>query len=278
MAEARRENRKPFIVESVGRLILLCLALFAVVFPVHGGADGKPLTGTAPRYGYRVIRSHPHDRQAFTQGLIYSDGFLYEGTGLHGSSSLRKVELASGRVLKEIRLTPFYFGEGITAFGDRIVQVTWLSRVGFVYDKKTFRLLRKFTYPHEGWGITHDGKRLIMSDGTAMLHLLDPTDFHETAAISVFDERGPVAGLNELEYVRGAIYANIWPTNLIVVIDPGTGRVTARIDLKGLLDARDAPGTDVLNGIAYDAGGDRLFVTGKLWPKVFEIKIIKGRR
>ncbi len=263
--------------KNAGWLILCCLAFSAAVSPVCGEAAGKPPAGETPWYTYRVVRSHPHDRQAFTQGLIYSDGFLYEGTGLHGSSSLRKVELASGRVLKEIRLTPFYFGEGITAFGDWIVQVTWRSRVGFVYDKETFRLLRQFTYPHEGWGITHDGKRLIMSDGTSVLHLLDPKDFRETAVLSVYDEQGPVAGLNELEYVQGMIYANIWPTNLIVVIDPGSGRVTARIDLKGLLDAGDAAGTDVLNGIAYDAGGDRLFVTGKLWPKIFEIKIVKGR-
>jgi glutamine cyclotransferase len=247
-----------------------------VVLRVHGEAAERPLTGKTPWYGYRVIRSTPHDRQAFTQGLFYADGCLYEGTGLHGRSSLRKVDLASGRVLKEIRLAPSYFGEGITALGDRIVQVTWQSRVGFVYDKKSLRLMKQLTYSHEGWGITHDGKRLIMSDGTPILHLLDPTDFHETATLSVFDERGPVAGLNELEYVQGAIHANVWPTDHIVVIDPGTGRVTARIDLKGLLNPIDAPGADVLNGIAYDAGGDRLFVTGKLWPKVFELKIVKG--
>ncbi len=275
MAKGRRDIRKLFIIENAGWLILFCLVLFSVVLRVHGEAAEKPMPGKTPWYGYRVIRSTPHDRQAFTQGLFYADGCLYEGTGLHGRSSLRKVDLASGRVLKEIRLAPFYFGEGIAAFGDRIVQVTWQSRVGFVYDKKSFRLLQQFTYPHEGWGITHDGKRLIMSDGTSILHLLDPTDFHETATLSVFDERGPVAGLNELEYIQGAIYANIWPTNHIAVIDPVTGRVTARIDLKGLLDVRDAPGADVLNGIAYDGRGDRLFVTGKLWPKVFEIKIVK---
>jgi len=276
MAEARRHIGKPFLAGNARWLILLCLALLPVVLQVHGEAAGRPLPGKTPRYGYRVIRSYPHDRQAFTQGLFYADGSLYEGTGLHGRSSLRKVDPASGRVLKELRLDPSHFGEGITALGDRIVQVTWLSRVGFVYDRTSFRLLKLFAYPHEGWGITYDGKRLIMSDGTSVLHLLDPTDFHETAALSVFDEQGPVTGLNELEYVQGAIYANVWPTDQIAVIDPGTGRVTARIDLKGLLAARNAPGADVLNGIAYDAGGDRLFVTGKLWPKVFEIKIIKG--
>jgi len=277
MAEAPGNIRKSFIVKNSGWLvILLSLALLPIVLQVHAGAAGRPLPGKPPRYGYRVIRSYPHDRQAFTQGLFFADGCLYEGTGLHGRSSLRKVDLSSGRVLKEARLDPSHFGEGITALGDRIVQVTWQSRVGFVYDRKSFSRVKLFTYPHEGWGITYDGKRLIMSDGTSILHLLDPKDFRETAALSVFDGQGPVAGLNELEYVRGAIYANLWPTDQIAVIDPGTGRVTARIELKGLLDARDAAGTDVLNGIAYDAAGDRLFVTGKLWPKVFEIKIVKG--
>ncbi|MBU2055357.1 MAG: glutaminyl-peptide cyclotransferase [Proteobacteria bacterium] len=232
--------------------------------------------GETPSYDYRVVRTYPHDRQAFTQGLACADGVFYEGTGLHGRSSLRKVDRASGRVLKEVRLEPHYFGEGIAVFGDRIVQLTWRSQIGFVYDKKTFRLLEKFSYPGEGWGLTHDGKRLIMSDGTAVLRVLDPKDFRETAKISVHDERGPVAGLNELEYVRGAIYANVWPTDEIAVIDPRTGRVKGWIDLQGLLDKGDSPGVDVLNGIAYDALGNRLFVTGKLWPKVFELRLIKN--
>ncbi len=221
---------------------------------------------------YRVIRSYPHDRQAFTQGLVYEGGFFYEGTGLHGRSSLRKVDPVSGRILKEIRLEPSHFGEGITIFGDRIVQLTWLSHLGFVYDKASFRLLKTFAYPQEGWGITHDGERLIRSDGTSILHFLDPNDFREVATVGVHDERGPVTGLNELEYVQGAIYANVWPTDRIAVIHPRTGRVEAWMDLKGLLGKRDSQGADVLNGIAYDARGDRLFVTGKLWPKVFEIQ------
>ncbi len=277
MAKTRRNIRIPFLVEHAGRAILFFLALIPVVLRVPGEAAGRTMQGKTPSYGYRVIRSYPHDRQAFTQGLFYADGCLYEGTGLHGRSSLRKLDPASGRVLKELKLERSYFGEGITAFGDRIVQVTWRSHVGFVYDKKSFRLLKQFSYSHEGWGVTHDGKRLIMSDGTSVLHFLDPVDFQETAAVSVFDERGAVVGLNELEYVQGAIYANIWPTDRIAVIDPGTGRVIAWIDLKGLLGPGDAPDTDVLNGIAYDAGGDRLFVTGKLWPKLFELKIVKGR-
>jgi len=239
-------------------------------------AQGAPAEQT-PSYSYRIIRSYPHDRGAFTQGLAFADGALYEGTGLHGRSSLRKVELATGRILKEVRLDRQFFGEGIAIRGNRIAQLTWQSRVGFVYDKKTFRLLWQFTYPSEGWGLTHDGRRFIMSDGTSVLHILEPKEFREIGRITVYDDRGPVSGLNELEYVKGEIYANVWPTNRIVVIEPVTGRVKARIDLNGLLDGRDAPETDVLNGIAYDAAGDRLFITGKLWPKVFEIKVIKSR-
>jgi glutaminyl-peptide cyclotransferase len=277
MTGFRRSPRVPFVARNGGLLLIVLLTQLSLGAPVHGRAGEWPLEGKPARYQYRVVRSFPHDTRAFTQGLVYADGFFYEGTGLHGMSSVRKVEVASGRILKEIRLESSYFGEGITIFGDRIVEITWQSHVGFVYDKKTFLLLKRFTYPHEGWGITHDGKRLIMSDGTDVLHFLDPNDFRETAAIRVFDGQGPVGGLNELEYVRGAIYANVWPTDRIVVINPGTGRVIAWIDLKGLLAKEDSAGADVLNGIAYDARGDRLFVTGKLWPKVFELKIIKDR-
>jgi len=256
-------------------LLLLAVLPAVAVFWAGKGTAGEPAPRGAPSYDYRVVRAYPHDRQAFTQGLAYSGGFFYEGTGLHGLSSLRKVEPASGRVLKEVRLDERHFGEGIAVMGGRIVQLTWRSQAGFIYDKKTFRMLAKFSYAGEGWGIAYDGKRLIMSDGTAALRVLDPKDFRETAQIHVRDERGPVAGLNELEYVRGAIYANIWPTDEIAVIDPLTGRVKGRIDLRGLLAKGDSQGVDVLNGIAYDARGDRLFVTGKLWPKVFEIRLIK---
>lgn len=254
---------------------ILCLCLTPLVLGAQGQGMEPRIPDRTDSLRYRVVRSYPHDRGAFTQGLVYDGGFFYEGTGLQGRSSLRKVDPASGRVLKEIALSPSYFGEGVTVFGDRIFQITWQSRVGFVYDKSSFGLLRKFSYAHEGWGITHDGKRLIMSDGTSVLHLLDPKNLHETGTLRVRDDRGPVEGLNELEYVRGAIYANVWPTDTIVVIDSRTGRVTARIDLKGLLANEDLPGVDVLNGIAYDAAGDRLFVTGKFWPKLFEIKWIR---
>lgn len=250
----------------------LCLALLPLLLWAQSDAGEGVKTDRTPVHRYRVVRSYPHDRQAFTQGLVFEEGFFYEGTGLHGRSSLRKVDPVSGRILKETRLDPSHFGEGITIFGDRIVQLTWKSRVGFVYDKNSFHLVRTFAYPREGWGITHDGRRLIMSDGTSVLRFLDPRDFREVGTLDVRDQRGPVAGLNELEYVRGVIYANVWPTDRIAVIDPRKGRIKAWIDLQGLLGKGDAQGVDVLNGIAHDARGDRLFVTGKLWPKVFEIR------
>jgi glutamine cyclotransferase len=264
--------RRAFIKKNSGWAIIVCLAVLPVVLWAQSAGNEGLKPGRTTVYPYRVIRSYPHDRQAFTQGLVYEGGFFYEGTGLHGRSSLRKVDPASGRILKEIRLESSHFGEGITVFGDRIVQLTWLSHVGFVYDKTSFNLLRTFTYPQEGWGVTHDGERLIMSDGTSVLHFLDPKDFRKVATLGVHDEKGPVAGLNELEYVQGAIYANVWPADRIAVIHSRTGRVEAWIDLKGLLGKTDSQGVDVLNGIAYDTRGDRLFVTGKLWPKVFEIR------
>ncbi len=236
----------------------------------------QPVTAEAPAvYSYRVIRSYPHDRRAFTQGLVYEAGELYEGTGIRGQSSLRRVQLETGTVRQQHLLPSQYFGEGITLFGDRIIQLTWQSRIGFVYDKASFQLIQQFSYPTEGWGITHDGHRLIMSDGTANLYFLDPETFTEIARIEVHDEQGPVVRLNELEYVRGDVYANVWQTDRIARIDLLTGRVAAWIDLTGLLSVADRqPRVDVLNGIAYDAEGNRLFVTGKWWPKLFEIQIV----
>ena len=200
---------------------------------------------------------------------------LYEGTGLNGQSTLRRVELESGEVLQSYSLPPDYFGEGITIWGDRIVQLTWKSRQGFVYDKETFELLDTFRYLTEGWGITHDGARLIMSDGTFTLHFWDPDSFEDVGSIEVYDGAAPVTRLNELEYIQGMVLANVYQTDLVAVIDPQTGQVTAWIDLRGLLEPGDyAEPVDVLNGIAYDAGSQRLFVTGKLWPKLFEIEVL----
>ena len=239
----------------------------------HGQFQGSP---TIPVYTYKVVNTFPHDRAAFTQGLVYARGRLYEGTGEYGSSSVRRVDLQTGRVLQARALAPDHFGEGITIFGNRIIQLTWQSNIGFVYDAATLQPRRQWRYATEGWGITHDGRRLIMSDGTATLRFLDPTTFRETNRIEVHDDLGPVGQLNELEYIRGEIYANVWETDRIARISPRTGRVTAWIDLSGLLDAEDrSTPVDALNGIAYDAQGDRLFVTGKFWPKLFEIDLVR---
>jgi glutamine cyclotransferase len=230
---------------------------------------------TPPTYGYRVKNSYPHDRTAFTQGLVFEDGDLVEGTGLNGRSTLRRVELETGKIIQFRRLPSRFFGEGITIFGERIVQLTWQTRTGFVYDKHSFALQEKFHYPTEGWGLTHDGNRLILSDGTDVLYFLDPETFQQIGKLRVVDHQGPVTRLNELEYVKGEIFANIWQTDRIARIAPDTGRVTGWIDLAGLLNRRGhIPPVDVLNGIAYDEAGDRLFVTGKLWPTLFEIELI----
>lgn len=227
-------------------------------------------------YTYRIVNTYPHDRSAFTQGLVYSDGFFYESTGLYGRSSLRKVDPATGRVLQTESLDAKYFAEGLALWQDSLIQLTWQSHIGFVYDRATFDLKRDFSYATEGWGLTHDGSRLIMSDGTANLYFLDPATFKVVSQIEVRDASVPVVRLNELEYIDGKVYANIWQTNKIAIIDPFDGRVTAWIDLTGLLTPTQAAGAsvDVLNGIAYDSTGKRLFVTGKLWPLVFEIELV----
>jgi len=244
-----------------------------------GGVASTPAPGTArpstPVYTCRIVNTYPHDSQAFTQGLVFDDDILYEGTGLLGHSSVRKVDLKTGAVLQIQRLPAQLFGEGITVFGDRLIELTWQSGVGLVYDKRSFRLLEDFRYYGEGWGLTHDGRRLIMSDGTATLRFLHPESYGEIGRITVFDGNGPVAGLNELEYVRGEVYANVWPTSRIARIDPATGRILAWVDLETLSRRNAAFNPDaVLNGIAYDPRGDRLFVTGKLWPNLYEIKVV----
>jgi len=209
--------------------------------------------------------------------LVFEGGVLYEGTGLNGRSTLRRVELETGEVLQIHELPAQFFGEGVTVYGNDIIQLTWQSHVGFVYDRDSFELLQEFNYSTQGWGITHDGERLIMSDGTATLYFLDPETFEEIGRVGVYDNDGSVNRLNELEYVQGEIYANVWQTNCIARIDPQTGQVVGWIELKGLLTPEDrGEPVDVLNGIAYDAENARLFVTGKLWPKLFEIELISA--
>lgn len=246
------------------------LFLFFVVIAMS--ATARPSASDVE--GYKVIRVYPHDPRAFTQGLLYVDGHLYEGTGLNGRSSIRMVELSTGRVLQKYDLPGEYFGEGLTDWGSTLIQLTWQSHKAFVYDRFTFSLLRTFTYEGEGWGLTHDQKQLIMSDGTSYLRFLDPESFRVVRRIHVVGKNGQgIEDLNELEYVHGEIYANIWHSDRIVRIAPKTGKVLGWIDLTGLMDKQQLPNGDaVLNGIAYDAKGDRLFVTGKLWPKLFQIK------
>ena len=231
--------------------------------------------GPVPTYGYQVVRSYPHDSGAFTQGLFIRNGFFYEGTGMNGKSGIRKVRIETGEVLQQRPLAEQYFGEGIVEWKGSILQLTWQHGIGFVYDAETFTPARTFTYKGEGWGLTHDGTRVIMSDGTPQLRFLDPATLKETGRITVRDARGPVEKLNELEFVNGEVFANVWGTDRIVRIDPADGRVTGWIDLSGLLTRSERAEADVLNGIAYDASADRLFVTGKWWPRVFEIKVVK---
>jgi glutamine cyclotransferase len=227
---------------------------------------------------YEIVNTFDHDPNAFTQGLVFEDGVLYEGTGLNGRSELRRVELETGKVLQSHKLPDRFFGEGITIFEDRIIQLTYKSKVGFVYDKTTFEQLEEFEYPTEGWGLTHDGKHLIMSDGTPMLYFLDPRTFERVRKIMVLDQDKAVWWVNELEYIDGEIYANVWPGDRIARIDPETGRIIGWIDCKGLLPTEDRNAeTDVFNGIAHDPATGRLFVTGKCWPKLFEIKLVPAK-
>ncbi|HKW18216.1 MAG TPA: glutaminyl-peptide cyclotransferase [Terriglobales bacterium] len=233
---------------------------------------------TAPTISYQVIHVYPHDANAFTQGLVYVDGHLFESTGLKGRSSVRMVDLQTGHVLQEHDLPQAYFGEGLTDWGSSLVQLTWRSGIAFVYDRFSFKAQRTFNYKGEGWGLTHDETALIMSDGGSILRFLNPKSFREIRRLSVRDADGrAVERLNELEYLHGEIYANIWYSDKIARISPHTGRVLGWIDLAGLLDKRELSPDAVLNGIAYDSAGARLFVTGKLWPKLFEIKIISQR-
>lgn len=232
-----------------------------------------PTPSAAITYTYEVIATYPHDPGAFTQGLIYTDGVLYESTGLNGRSSLRRVALETGEVLQQRDIPQEYFAEGLTLFNDRLIQLTWQNRVGFIYDRRTFEPTGTFSYTSEGWGIAHDGSQLIMSDGSATLRFLDPQTFEVQREVQVTNSGAPVARLNELEYVNGEVWANVWQTDLVARVDPQTGRVLGWIDLGGLLTPEERASTDVLNGIAYDAASERLFVTGKLWPKLFEIEV-----
>lgn len=269
--------------KSLYKIFLICLLILlgaVLLSPSANFKDSKTKINSdnknnyVPIYSYKVINTYPHDKNAFTQGLVFENGSLYESTGLKGNSSLRRIDLKNGKVLQIHNLSEQYFAEGITIFEDRIIQLTWQSNIGFVYDKNSFELIQEFNYSTEGWGITNDGKYLIMSDGTSKLHFLDPKTFEEVRQIDVLDNNMPISRLNELEYINGEIYANVWLTDRIARISPENGKVLGWIDLKGLLNEEENEEVDVLNGIAYDKKNDRLFVTGKFWSKLFEIKLI----
>jgi glutamine cyclotransferase len=263
---------------------ILVLALALSCFQCQPGANGdlppktaeSPSNAPAASYRYQIVNMWPHDSNAFTQGLILSDGKLLESTGQEGFSSLRRVELETGKVLKKVDVPKPYFAEGIALLNGKIYQLTWQHQIGFVYDAQSFERVGQFNYTGEGWGLATDGKSLILSDGSNRLRFLDPSDFHVTKTITVLDGQTPVNELNELEFVHGEIYANVWHDNRIATIDPQSGHVTAWIDLNGLMPASELQDPEaVLNGIAYDQTNDKLYVTGKLWPRLFEIRVKK---
>jgi len=250
----------------ISRSALAVLIAWCLLLLRQDAQAQKPI-----EYSFTVIRAFPHDTSAYTQGLAYRDGFLYEGTGRTGHSSLRKVNLETGAVLQRVNLEPEFFGEGVTIFRNKIVQLTWTTQVGFVYDLLTFHVLRQFSYSGEGWGLTSNSVELFMSDGTSEIHVLNSETFKEKRHFKVHDGSKPIDQLNELEWVDGQIFANVWHTNRIARISPETGEIVGWIDLTGLLYHLEPEA--VLNGIAYDTTRKRLFVTGKLWPSVFEIQL-----
>jgi glutamine cyclotransferase len=251
-------------------------SLAALAFTLTSCASAQG--GRVPVYGYEVVHAYPHDHGAFTQGLIFLDGYLFEGTGVKGQSSIRKVELTTGRVVQDKPIAAQFFGEGLTDWGKQLIELTWQTKTGFVWDRDTFQLVKSFGYPGEGWGLTHDSKRLIMSDGSAFLRFWDPVTLKETGRLQVKEGAKPIDNLNELEFYKGDVLSNVWQTDRIARISLTTGQVVAWIDLTGILPAGERDGIDVLNGIAYDVKGDRLFVTGKWWPKLFEIKLVPKTR
>ena len=272
--------------KNSNRLLIIAIASIAAIVAVFvvtrlrskeqepvRATDNKP--AQAQRVSYEVVASHPHDPGAFLQGLVWHDGGFYESTGQYGASSLRRVEFPSGKVIKQVKLTPDLFGEGLALVGDRLVQLTWTTKRGFVYDRETLKVLKEFTYQNEGWGLAYDGKDLIMSDGSDQLTYLDAETYQPKRVLRVTRDGRPVTELNELEFIEGEIWANVWHQDVILRIDPATGQVAKVIDLRGIIKREMLGGNPeaVLNGIAYDAQGKRIFVSGKMWPLIFEIRV-----
>ncbi len=265
----------------MNRLVIACIAVLLIaVISITGVSltfysnNRNASNGKVQQYTYSVVHSYQHDTTAFTEGLAYSDGYIYESTGLYGSSTVRRVDLSNGAVLEEIKLGSQYFGEGLTVVGNEIIQLTWKENTAFVYDKTTFALLGNFTYSTEGWGLTSNGTNLITSDGSSNLYFLNPDSFQSVGQVQVREGNASVNNINELEYVNGDLYANIWLQQKIAIINLQTGQVKAWIDLAGIQDMQGFNSEQVLNGIAYDAQNHRLFVTGKQWPHLLEIKLV----
>ena len=278
--KAARPVAKALMLVALVTAATLVLALIYMMLAPAGSkspansANHAATNAPAKLDAYEIVNSYPHDPEAFLQGLVWYDNGFYESTGLEGRSTLRRVEFPSGRVVKSISLAPDLFGEGLALVGDRLVQLTWTTQRGFVYDRDSFKLLREFRYNTEGWGITYDGKNLIMSDGTSTLTYLDPETFQPVRRLNVTWNGRAQDQLNELEYIEGEIWSNVWQENYILRIDPETGRVKSYLDMKNLFPPQLRTGDeDVLNGIAYDAQAKRIFVSGKLWPYIFEIRL-----
>lgn len=257
--------------QRVTAILIVSVLVSVLVLSMYFSSSQQE--STIPWYTYRIMNTYPHDPQAFTQGLVFHNGYLYESTGLYNFSTLRRIELETGNILQIKHLSHQYFGEGMTIFTDSIIQLTWKSNLGFVYDVHSFELLQNFSFPSEGWGLTHDGDQLIMSDGTTTLSFLDPETFGKIGELHVQNNES-VIRINELEYIQGELFANIWKTDYIARIDLETGKIIGWIDLSELCDASAEDINDVLNGIAYDVQSDRMFVTGKHWPYLYEIQII----
>ena len=261
---------------KIGTMVFL-VAVFVLSGMAWTALKSKPSpSSTATLYTYTVVHVYPHNQNAFTEGLVYDNGYLYESTGLYGSSSLRRVDLITGNVLQEVVLPSQFFTEGITVINDNIIQLTWREHLAFIYNKTSLKLLDNLTYSREGWGLAYDGSRLIMSDGSNNLYFLNPVTFQNMDHIQVHDGNVPVTNLNELEYIKGEVYANIWHQQKIAIINPQTGQVKTWIDLTSLQGSPALNSEQVLNGIAYDAGNDRLFVTGKDWPQLYEIRLVSS--
>lgn len=258
---------------TLALIVAIILAVYIVLVTQLPNNEQNNQIGPI-NYTYTIRKTYPHDTSAFTEGLVYSDGYLYESTGLNGDSTLRKEDLITGEILQQISLDPQYFGEGIAIIGGKIVQLTWQSQIGFIYNSTSFKQLDQFAYPTEGWGITNDGKSLIMSDGTATLYFLNPETYERTGTVQVHDGNMSVNMLNELEYVNGSVYANVWHEDRIAIINPKTGEVQGWINLAGIYKNPITDSEDVLNGIAFDSANERLFVTGKRWSQLFEIQIV----